>query len=181
MVWVYIASPRMVASNENSAASNEFVSSVGGKSTTEPRQERQREKVGRGGRGQDSVREKTKLRMKQDVEWVDEPTRETSKEGAREKSGQHDSVEREQERATEAPRSARCCRCCRMRLGRGKRGTREGWKLPQTEVCRGRRGEVAINKYTEPAKSEGDGEGGRASERTANGRTNERTDERMNE
>lgn len=26
--------PRMVASNENSAASNEFVSSVGGKSTT---------------------------------------------------------------------------------------------------------------------------------------------------
>lgn len=30
-------------------------------------------------------------------------------------------------------------------------------KLPQTSVYRGRWGEVAINKYTEPAKSEGDG------------------------
>lgn len=49
--------PRMVASNENSAASNEFVSSVGGKSTTglrieKDRRDREREretriKVGR--------------------------------------------------------------------------------------------------------------------------------------
>lgn len=53
--------PRMVASNENSAASNEFVSSVGGKSTTGLRIEkdggREREtriKVGREREGERS-------------------------------------------------------------------------------------------------------------------------------
>lgn len=35
--------PRMVASNENSAMSNEFVSSVGGKSTTGLRREKERD------------------------------------------------------------------------------------------------------------------------------------------
>lgn len=44
-----------------------------------------------------------------------------------------------------------------MRQGRGKRGTREGWgNCRRPRSARGRRGEVAINKYTEPAKSEGD-------------------------
>lgn len=84
--------PRMVASNENSAASNEFVSSVGGKSTTGLRRvgkrERERDTDEDGGRTarergcksdreeeKERERRRTKLRMKQDVEWVDERTR----------------------------------------------------------------------------------------------------------
>lgn len=36
--------------------------------------------------------------------------------------------------------------------GNEERERGEAGKLPQTSVCRGRRGEVAINKYTELAK-----------------------------
>jgi len=82
----------MVASNENSAASNEFVSSVGGKSSAEPGNERDRERrIGRGRGGQDSVREK-KLRTKQDVQLA-RPEREREREG----EGRRETLERMRE------------------------------------------------------------------------------------
>lgn len=61
--------PRMVASNENSAASNEFVSSVRGKSTMGLRIEKDRDKEGERDADKDRTwkRRRMKLRMKQDV------------------------------------------------------------------------------------------------------------------
>lgn len=126
---------RRVGSNENSAASNEFVSSVGGKSASEAAE------------GRTSARvvaftiERERGRMLEN-RWARKRT--TWRKTGIEKDTRFSRLVAERDAAA----------CCRTSLGRGKRGILLKGGETAADRGHGRRGEVAINKYTENRQGE---------------------------
>lgn len=126
---------RRVGSNENSAASNEFVSSVGGKSASEAAE------------GRTSARvvafaiERDRGRMLEN-RWARKRT--TWRKTGIEKDTRFSGLVAERDAAA----------CCRTSLGRGKRGILVKRGETAADRGHGRRGEVAINKYTENRQGE---------------------------
>lgn len=139
---------RRVGSNENSAASNEFVSSVGGKSASEAAE------------GRTSARvvaftiERDRGRMLEN-RWARKRT--TWRKTGIEKDTRFSGLVAERDAAA----------CCRTSLGRGKRGILVKGGETAADRGHGRRGEVAINKYTENRQGERERESGRSSHEEA--------------